>query len=104
MALDAEALKAHLNMTADDADALDATALPAIIEAAKAHCESILGYKLDDTTEHPEGPPADLVQAVLMLAAHWYQQRGAVLIGVTGSEVPFGVAQILGEHRSYTFG
>ena len=37
-------------------------------------------------------------------AAHWYNERETVLIGVAGQEVPFGAAQILGEYRTYTFG
>lgn len=104
MALDEAALKAHLNMTDDDTDELDSTVLPSFLAAAKAHCERILGFKLDDETELTDGVPADLEQAVLMVAAHWYRQRGNVLIGVSGQEVPFGASQILGEYRSYTFG
>lgn len=104
MALDVEAFKAHLNMTADEADEIDEAALGQMLDAAKAHVERILGFKLDDETELPDGVPADLQQAVLMLGAHWYSERETVLIGVTGQEVPFGIAQILGEHRRYTFG
>ena len=104
MALDDAALRAHLNMTADDGDEIDTAVLPKFLAASKAHCERILGYGLDDETQLPSGVPADIEQAVLMLAAHWYRQRGSVLIGVSGQEVPFGVAEILGEHRSYTFG
>ena len=104
MALDAAALKAQLNMTADEADEVDAAVLDRILGAAQAHAESILGYKLNDTTELPNGAPADLEHAVLMIAAHWFNERETVLIGVTGQEVPFGAAQILGAHRRYTFG
>jgi hypothetical protein len=104
MAFDEAALKAHLNMTDDDGDELDVAVLPQVLAAAKAHAERILGFKLDDETELPDGVPADLEQAVLMMAAHWYRQRGAVLIGIAGQEVPFGSAQILGEYRRYTFG
>jgi hypothetical protein len=104
MALDDAALRAHLNMTADDGDEIDTAVLPTFLAASKAHCERILGYALDNEIELPGGVPADIEQAVLMLAAHWYRQRGSVLIGVSGQEVPFGVAETLGEHRSYTFG
>lgn len=104
MALDPDALKAHLNMTDDEVDDLDDTVMPRLLDAAKAHAESVLGYKLDDTTHLPDGAPADLEQAVLMIAAHWFNEREAVLIGVTGQSIPFGADQILGEHRIYTYG
>lgn len=104
MALDVDAFKAQLNMTSDEGDEIDEAVLQRFLDAAKGHCERILGYKLDDAEQLPDGTPADLEQAVLMLAAHWYNEREAVLIGVTGQDVPFGVAQILGEHRSYSFG
>lgn len=104
MALDVDALKAQLNMTAEEGDEIDETVLPQVLAAAQAHAERILGYALTDTTELPDGAPADLEQAVLMIAAHWYNERETVLIGVTGQEVPFGAAQILGEYRTYTFG
>lgn len=103
MALDDAALKAHLNMTADEGDDIDAVVLPQVLAGAKAHAERILGFALDDTTELPDGPPADLEQAVLMLAAHWYAEREAVLVGVTAQEVPFGAARVFGEYRKYTF-
>lgn len=102
MALDAAALQAHLNMT--ELDAIDAIVVPQVLAAASAQVERILGYALDDIVELPNGAPADLEQAVLMLAAHLYENREATLVGVTAQEVPFGVAQILGEYRSYTFG
>ena len=104
MALDVDALKAQLNMTAEEGDEIDETVLPQVLDAAKAQAERILGYALTDTTELPSGAPADLEQAVLMIAAHWYNERETVLIGVAGQEVPFGAAQILGEYRTYTFG
>lgn len=104
MALDAEALKGQLNMTDDEADEIDDAILERLIEAAQAHTERVLGYKLDDTTELPDGVPADLEHAVLMIAAHWFNEREAVLIGVTGQPTPFGADQILSEYRNYTYG
>lgn len=104
MALDADALKGQLNMTADEADALDEAVLTRLVEAAQAHAERILGYALDNTTELPDGPSPDLEHAVLMIAAHWYGEREAVLVGVSGQEIPLGASTILAEHRTYTFG
>lgn len=104
MALDAEALKGQLNMTDDEADEIDDAVLGRLIDAAKTHAERVLGYKLDNTTELPDGAPADLEHAILMIAAHWFNEREAVLIGVTGQATPFGADQILGEYRNYTYG
>jgi len=100
MAVDLASLKAHCNVTGTDDDAV----LTRLLSAASKHVENVLGYDLDDTDELPEGAPADLEQAVLMLAADWYENREATLVGVTAQEVPFGVARILDEYRRYTFG
>lgn len=35
--------------------------------------------------------PADLRHAILMLAAHWYETREAVIVGTTVRKVPFAV-------------
>lgn len=100
MALTVDDLKAHCNVTGDDDD----TVLTRLLVAATARVESVLGYKLDDTVELPDGPPADLEHGILMLAADWYENREASLVGVTAQLVPIGVAEILAEHRRYSFG
>lgn len=100
MAIDLIAFKRHCNVVDDIDDILMARQL----EAAIRHVERVLGYALNDEDHLPDGVPADVDQAVLMLAAHWYENRETTLVGVSAQEVPFGVAQILGEHRSYTFG
>lgn len=104
MALTAEALKQQLNMTEDEADEIDEAVLTRLVDAAKVHAERILGYALTDTTELPDGAPVDLELAILQIAAHWFNERETVLVGVTAQEVPFGASQILGEYRNYTFG
>lgn len=100
MALDLGTLKQHCNIVDDTDNAV----LARVLSAATRHVECVLGFALDDESELPDGVPADLDQAVLMLAAHWYENREATLIGISGHDVPFGVSQILGEHRRYTFG
>jgi uncharacterized phiE125 gp8 family phage protein len=42
--------------------------------------------------------PAAVVHAVKMLAAHWYENREAVVIGDMASEVPLGVRSLLAPH------
>ncbi|HEV7285920.1 MAG TPA: head-tail connector protein [Kaistia sp.] len=100
MALDLTALKQHCNIL-DDADN---DVLTRVLAAASAHVERQLGYKLTDTEQFPEGAPADVEQAILMLAAHWFENREASIVGVTAQSVPFGFDEIIREHRSYSFG
>lgn len=100
MSLDLDTLKAHCNVTIAGDDQL----LTRLLVAAKAHTEGVLGFGLDDTDELPEGAPADLEQAVLMTAAHWYENREATLVGTLAQQLPIGVSEILDNHRTYTFG
>lgn len=100
MALELTDLKAHCNITGADDDAV----LTRFLGAAVAHLQRQLGFKLDDADEFPNGTPADLELAVLQLAADWYENREASLIGITGRPMPFGVQEIVSEYRRYTFG
>lgn len=47
--------------------------------------------------------PADLVEAIKMMAAHWYENREASLVSVSASLLPLGVQAILRERRNYSF-
>ena len=100
MARDLTALKEHCNVLGDDDNAV----LGRLLDAAKAHTERQLGFKLTDTEQFPEGPPADIEQAVLMLAAHWFENREASIVGVSAQPIPFGFDEIIREHRGYSFG
>ena len=100
MALDIDALKAHCNVTGTQDDAV----LTRMLSASTAHLERILGFAIDDADEFPNGTPADLEEAVLMLAAHWFENREATLVGVSAQALPFGVRDVVGEYRRYTFG
>lgn len=99
MALAANDLRAQLNGV-PETDAF----LNRKLAAATAVIEGQLGYKLTDTTELPNGAPADLEEAILMLAAHLYENREATLVGVTATALPMGVEEIVANHRRYTFG
>jgi hypothetical protein len=100
MAVTLDDLKAHSNVvgTADDA------VLTRILSAATRHVERLLGFALDDEDQFPDGTPEDLEHAVLMLAADWFENREASLVGVSGQSVPFGVRDIIDNYRTYTFG
>lgn len=78
--------------------------LERLLAAATAHTERQLGFKLDDVEELPDGAPADLEHAILMLAAHLYENREATLVGVSAQELPMGFADIIANHRRYSFG
>jgi hypothetical protein len=99
MALTAADLRAHLNGV-PEGDVV----LTRLISASEGHLARLLGFATDDAIRFPDGTPADLEQAVLMLAGHWYENREATLVGVTAQELPLGVAEIVREHREWTFG
>ena len=100
MSLTLADLKAQTNVTSSSDDAL----LTRLLAVATKHVERLIGYALSDTEALPDGAPADLEHAVYMTAAHWYENREATLVGVTAQQLPIGVAEILAEHRNYTFG
>lgn len=100
MAVDLAAAKQHLNITGSDDD----TVISRLIDASTAHMARLLGFALDDEDEFPDGTPADLQHAQLMLVAHWFENREASLVGVTAMSVPFGVQDIVREHRKWSFG
>jgi uncharacterized phage protein (predicted DNA packaging) len=99
VALTLDDLKSHCNVTVSFDDAV----LTRLLAAATAHVERLLGFKLDDEDELPAGAPADLELAILQLAAHWYENREAVTLGVNAAPLPMGVADVVNEYRKYTF-
>ncbi|KQZ50731.1 DNA-packaging protein [Rhizobium sp. Root149] len=98
-------LKQHLNIT-DDLGSADDDLIELKLTAAQSQVERMLGFKIaaryDGAGQEPT--PDALKQAVLMLAAYWYENREAALIGVSGQDMPFGVGSIINEFREYTFG
>jgi uncharacterized phage protein (predicted DNA packaging) len=100
MALSLGDLKAHCAVTGSDDDAL----LTRLLAAATKQVERNLGFQLSDSEKLPGGAPADLEHAVYMLAAHFYENREASLIGVAAQILPLGVSEIIAEYRDYTFG
>lgn len=49
----------------------------------------------------PETCPPELIVAVLMLAAHWYNQREAVVIGTITAEVPMAATALIQSQRRF---
>lgn len=95
-----EELKEQIGWSADLGTA-DDDLMGRKIEAAQAHLENLLGFKIEE--KFTSGAPADLVEAVCQLAAHWFENREATLVGVTAQELPFGVWSIVAENREYNF-
>jgi hypothetical protein len=91
-----QALKAQLNILDDTDDALLAMQL----EAAQAFTARQIGAP---STVSWESAPADLRQAILMLAAWWYAQRESAIVGMTANSVPFGYSDLVLPHRNWTF-
>lgn len=65
------------------------------IAAAESWIETYIGTSLAEL----DPLPASITEAVLQLAAHLYENREATLVGVSGSELPFGVVDLIRPHR-----
>jgi hypothetical protein len=84
-------LKAQLNLDSDQDDAL----LSMKIDAAECYASSYIGGPI------PIPAPAAIRQAVLMLAAYWYEAREAATVGGNPYSVPFGTHDLLQAHRAW---
>jgi hypothetical protein len=105
MIVTVDEVKAQLNQTL----AIDDDLIMKKATAAQAHLESLLGFKME--TEFPPAGdppvttvPADLKEAVLQLAAYWYEQRDGVIVGQTAQVLPFGIEDIVSNRRNYSWG
>jgi len=90
-------LKAQLNLTDDEAD--DAL-LTSIIADALDHTTSAIGA---DAQLSYDTLPGGLRRAVLMLAAHFFENREAVLVGISSNEMPLGFWELVAPHRKWVF-
>lgn len=91
-----DALKAHLNILDDTDDDLLTGILAAAITFTSLHVGGTEPLTWDTA-------PADLRQAIMMLAAHWYENREGVLVGIRGEDLPFGFHEILLAYRRWVF-
>ncbi len=94
-------LRDHLNLCGVDDDEM----LYRLIAAAQSKLEAALGYRIGDRYggEDQEPVPEALVHAVRLLAGHYYENREASIVGVSITEIPFGVADIVADFRGYSF-
>jgi uncharacterized phiE125 gp8 family phage protein len=49
--------------------------------------------------DEPKDVPAPIRRAILLLVGHWFENRETVNVGQTVTEVPLGVAALLGPYR-----
>lgn len=94
MTVSLPSLKAHLNLTTGDDDAMLADKLAAASEWVAKYT----GIP-SDSDDIP--PPVD--EAVRQLAAHLYENREASLVGVTAQSLPFGALDLLEPYRMWCF-
>jgi len=94
-------LKEQLNLS-DDLGTSDDALIGRTIAAAQGLLERQLGYSIEAT--YPDVVPPPLHQAVCLVACHWYENREATLVGVSGQGLPLGVDDIVREYREYSFG
>jgi hypothetical protein len=94
-------LKRHMNITSDADDAV----LTDKIYAAEAWAFAYTGkpYNTSALDPPPDSDLEPLKEAVRQLAAHFYENREATLIGVTAQELPFGLMALLEVYREWSF-
>lgn len=90
-------LKAQLNIIDDDADD---DLLTGMIADALDHTRSVIGA---ETPVNYDDAPGGLRRAVLMLAAHFYENREAILVGIGAQELPLGYADLIAPHQKWVF-
>lgn len=90
-----------LHVRADDF-ATDDEYLQHLLDAAEAHVADTVNQTSDALLEQGGGEtyPLPIVQAVLLLAGHWYNQREAVASAAM-TEVPYTVQALLKPYRVF---
>lgn len=98
-----DAVKAQLNIVGTGDDAL----IEGKIRAAQAHIGRLLGFSVEagENGEWSDGrTPDDVKEGILQLAAHWYENREATIVGVGVQHLPYSVQEIVREYRNWSFG
>jgi uncharacterized phage protein (predicted DNA packaging) len=89
-------VKAHLNITTDT----DNDLISAKIDAAQELVSKFVG---SDVATAFDPVPAPLKEAVMQLAAHLYENREPILVGVEPYPLPFNVFDLVGPYRDWSF-
>ena len=95
-------MTAHVGLTGDAPEG-EYEALAGKVAAAQNHVERLLGFRIEERFggEDQEPVPPALVEAVMQLAAWWFENREAV--SDRDRMLPFGVEEIVNEYREWSF-
>lgn len=77
-------IKNHIRVIGNEDDNL----LTQYLEAASAHVEKYLGRKLSPWDEDNSLPPANVIQALLLLISDFYENREAGFVGTIHTSNP----------------
>ncbi len=91
-----DALKAHLRITGTDDDAL----LTQKLGAASAAVTNDIGA---DAPVSFDTAAADLQEAILLRAAHMFENAEPVLVGISAEVLPLGYADLIAPYRKWVF-
>lgn len=91
--IDLALVKLHLRVDHDEEDALIQGYLAAALEHVQQHCDRRL-VEGEPILPTEMGLTQDVKHAVLLLVAHWYTNREAV-VGAAAVTVPLGVDRLL---------
>ena len=81
----------------------DDAKVQSILDAAESYIRSLCKPYLNESEQWDTLPP-ELQQAVLILASHWYDNRGIISQGRHLSELPFSVSALVANHRDWPGG
>jgi uncharacterized phage protein (predicted DNA packaging) len=99
--LTVDEVKSYLRIDYSEEDIL----IVLLITSARNYCEVFLNRPIlveNMTAENEWEVPESIRLAMLMLVAHWYENRGA--IGKVDGEIAFSVTALLTPYRWFTFG
>jgi len=92
-------MKEHLAWT-DDLGTDDDAVIQRCVDGAQMLIEAHLGHSIAETYDTT---PAPLGVAVAMLAAHFYENREAVVTGTIATPLPWAVDSIVDAYRDRSF-
>lgn len=87
--------KRHMNVDFDDDDAL----ISDEIDAAESYTTELVGSDIASMSP----VPGALRQAIMMLAAHFYENREAASFDGRANQLPFGFLGLVSPYRSWGF-
>lgn len=101
MQITLQEVKNYLKVENNDDDNL----INSLLTAAIQYCEVFLGRPINEekmTDENRWEVPEMIKIAILMLIAHWYENRGVIGDKLTG-EIAYSVSALLWPYRLITF-